>query len=91
MSESQVTLNHDKIRRWVEARQGKPAAVRDRRGEDTGILRIQFDESDDALEPIGWDEFFRKFDESQLAFLYQDRTESGEPSRFFKLVHRSAD
>lgn len=89
MSESQVTTNHDTIRRWTEARQGRPAAVRDRqRADDPGILRIQFDETDDALEPIGWDEFFHKFDDAELAFLYQDRTEDGDTSRFFKLVQR---
>ena len=33
-------------------------------------------------------EFFEKFEESRLAFLYQEKTDSGETSRFFKLVDR---
>lgn len=31
---------------------------------------------------------FRKFDENELAFLYQDEKASGEGSTFFKLVRR---
>jgi hypothetical protein len=38
---------------------------------------------------ISWDQWFRKFDQSNLAFLYQDETASGNCSRFFKLVKRS--
>ena len=32
--------------------------------------------------------FFEKFEDSQLAFLYQDQVQSGRPSRFNKLVSR---
>ena len=47
----------------------------------------------DALEIVqeGLDsikEFFAKFDEKNLAFLYQDTTASGAESRFFKFVSR---
>jgi len=55
-----------------------------------GILRIDFPGYSGArsLEPISWDEFFERFEESKLAFLYQDETGSGRPSRFNKLVGR---
>ncbi len=92
MSDSHVTTDHQKIKRWAEERQGRPAAVRasEREG-DPGILRIQFsEESGDNLEQISWDEFFDKFEASELAFLYQDRTKDGSPSRFFKLVDRKS-
>lgn len=91
MSESQVTTDHNKIKRWAEERQGRPAAVSagKRDQEDPGILRIQFsEESEDSLETISWQEFFDKFEDAELAFLYQDRTQEGRPSRFFKLVDR---
>jgi hypothetical protein len=43
------------------------------------------------LEEISWDEFFKKFDEAGLAFLYQDKTKDGTISRFHKfLTHDSA-
>jgi len=86
---SKQTTNHDEIRRWVEAREGHPASVRgtEEGGEDAGLLRIMF-RDDDNLEEIGWDDFFEKFDEEKLAFLYQDKTADGGESRFFKFVQR---
>lgn len=51
------------------------------------MLRIEFPGRSEAkLQKISWDEWFRKFDERDLAFLYQQRTASGRPSRFNKLV-----
>lgn len=90
MSTSKRTTDHDKIRRWVEARSGKPMRVaRTGDKDDAGLLRIEFperDDDDESLEEIGWDEFFEKFDEKRLVFVYQDQTANGEPSRFNKLV-----
>jgi hypothetical protein len=90
MAAAQSTTDHDFIRKWVEDRGGRPAHVKTVAGEgEIGILRIDFpeppdddDASDANLEPISWDEFFQKFDESGLAFLYQ------EDSNFNKLVRR---
>jgi hypothetical protein len=89
-TESVTTTDHDQIRRWVEARDGTPAAVRATESDDDpGILRIRFrDESADDLDAIGWQEFFAKFEESGLAFLCQDRTTDGGTSRFHKFVKR---
>lgn len=89
---TQHTTDHDTIRRWAEDRGGRPAAVRStQRGkDDVGIIRIEFPDAprahDEALEEIGWDEFFRKFDEAGLALLYQEKTSEGEKSNFNKLV-----
>lgn len=91
MGQSSRTTNHDYIRRWTEERGGRPAAVRGTgEGEDVGILRIDFPDysKDESLEPISWEEFFEKFDESSLAFVYQERTDDGQLSRFSKLVRR---
>ncbi|APO78842.1 hypothetical protein AM571_PC01107 (plasmid) [Rhizobium etli 8C-3] len=86
MSASNTTTNHDVIRKWVEARKGHPARVKDKK--PGGILRIDFGEPEEALEEISWDEFFRIFDQNKLAFLYQEKTESGQTSRFSKFVAR---
>ena len=92
MSSSKQTTDHAKIRRWAEARDGKPARVRSTGSdEDAGLLRIDFPEGgdeDEELEEISWDEFFEKFDEKRLAFVYQEKTAAGEPSRFNKFVSR---
>lgn len=84
MSEAQMTTDHAMIRTWVEAREGTPSRLKTR--EPGGLLRIDFGEPEDRLEPISWDEFFRIFDENRLAFLYQDKTESGDQSLFNKFV-----
>ena len=71
-------------------RNGKPASVAgtSKDGEDVGLVRIEFAEDDDELEEISWDEFFDRFEQKQLAFLYQDQKANGEPSTFNKLVVR---
>ncbi len=91
-SKSTTTTDHDEIRRWVEEHDGKPASVRGTgNGGDTGVLRIDFPggAGQDELEQISWDEWFSKFDENNLAFLYQQEKASGEDSTFFKLVSRN--
>ena len=88
-SDSKTTTNHNEIQRWVEARDGHPATVKGTGGRDAaGVLRIDFPgyAGDDRLEELSWDDFFKKFDESRLAFLYQDETEAGDTSRFSKFV-----
>ena len=89
---SNRTTDHAKIRQWAEARNGKPARVQGTaQGEDAGLLRIDFPEEhedEEELEEISWDEFFEKFDEKRLAFVYQEKTVRGEPSRFNKFVSR---
>jgi hypothetical protein len=89
MSEAKTTRDHDQIRRWAEDRGGKPSAVADiRRQDDPGILRLDFDPKDRKLDVLTWGEFFEKFDEAELTFLYQDKTEDGAKSRFHKFLHR---
>ncbi len=93
MAQAKITTDHDQIRKWAEARGGRPAAVRSTHSkEGTGIIRIEFpnapNSKDDNLEEISWDEFFEKFDESKLALLHQEETASGQRSNFNKLVGR---
>jgi hypothetical protein len=93
MAQAKVTTDHDEIRKWAEARGGRPAAVRSTQSKKaTGIIRIEFPDApnakDDNLEEISWEEFFEKFDESKLALLYQEETASGQRSNFNKLVGR---
>jgi hypothetical protein len=91
--ESKVTTDHEEIRRWIIDRGGQPASFRDMEEEgEAGILRVTFEGygDDAALEKISWGEFFKKFEESRLAFLYQDKTASGETSRFNKFINRDS-
>jgi hypothetical protein len=90
-SKSTTTTDHDEIRHWVEEHDGSPATVRGTQsGGEAGVLRIDFPggAGEDRLEHISWDEWFDKFEDSKLAFLYQQQKASGEDSTFFKLVNR---
>jgi len=84
------TRDHDTIRSWVEKRGGVPSVVKGtaKKKDGGGILRIDFPgySGEDSLQEISWEEFFQKFDESKLEFLYQEKTADGKESRFNKFV-----
>ena len=86
---TRTTRDHQDIQRWAEERGGKPSHVK-RTGseEDIGILRLDFPgyTGEDTLEPITWDQWFDKFDERNLALIYQEETAGGERSNFNKIV-----
>lgn len=89
--EATVTTDHKTIREWVESRGGHPASVEGTAGKsDAGLLRIDYPgyRGKASLTEISWDEFFGKFEEKKLAFLYQERSASGRESRFSKLITR---
>jgi hypothetical protein len=86
---SQVTTDHQQIRKWVESKGGKPAAVaRTHDEDDVGIIRIMFPDAPrsehEGLTEITWDEFFTEFDERELALVYD------EGSLFSKVVSRDS-
>ena len=92
MGTSKVTTDHAQIRRWAEQRGGQPATVKStERNHAPGILRIDFPgfSGEDTLERIDWDSWFATFENRELAFLYQETTADGRPSRFNKLVSRA--
>jgi hypothetical protein len=90
MSTSLQTQDHEKIKKWAEDRGGIPAKIKGTgKGDDEGVIRIHFPEnsdSDDRLEEIEWEDFFDKFDENKLEFLYQDKKANGETSTFHKFI-----
>lgn len=91
MPQAQTTTDHATIRKWVEQRGGHPATVKGTgEGDEAGVLRIDYPgySGEESLEEISWEEFFEKFEESKLAFLYQEKTDDGQVSRFSKLVSR---
>src|SRR6185312_10316101 len=73
---AQATTDHGAIRKWAEAKGGKPGAVdRTHKGGDVGIIRIMFPDNlqseHQSLVEISWDEFFREFESRKLALLYE--------------------
>lgn len=92
MALSNTTQDHDKIRKWAEARGAQPAEVRGtHKGNQTGILRFCFpnarNRNDENLQEISWDEFFEKFDDNGLELIYQEKTAGGARSNFNKLIY----
>jgi len=86
-----LTIDHDEIRDWVEERDGHPAVVRSTKDDEgEGLLRIDFGEREEKLEEISWEQFFKIFEDNNLAFLYQNETADGETSFFNKFVDRDA-
>ena len=64
---------------WKRPDGGAPWRLRPPRPPPTG---------EDELEHVSWDEWFQKFDNENLAFLYQEEKAGGGDSTFFKLVSR---
>ena len=89
---SQAATDRETIERWVEERDGSPAHVEATAGgDDPGLLRLQFPDTDrdrDEIDPISREEFFGKFEDENLAFVYRDETEGGRTSRFDTFVDR---
>ena len=65
----------EEVPQCVEVRGARPARVQ---GSDThaGLIRFDFPghSVEPSLEAVGWEEWFKKFKESNLALLVQDET-----------------
>lgn len=88
-----ILTEHEEIRRWAEERGAHPACARGTGGkEDTDMIRLDFPgwSGPESLQPIEWDQWFRKFDEDNLALLVQEQSRPGEKSNFNKIVSRAA-
>jgi hypothetical protein len=91
MSTTKVTTDHNEIREWVEGRGGSPArANSSETGESTPLLRIAFPgiSGEGQVQSVEWKEWFDVFENRELAFLYQEKTEDGQDSHYNKLVWR---
>ncbi|WP_026464266.1 hypothetical protein [Adhaeribacter aquaticus] len=89
--QSKTSTDHNTIKKWAEEHDGKPARVKGTGNEEGGLLRINFPGyAEDNLEEISWEEFFKTFEDRNLAMLYQEETKDGKESRFSKFVNRES-
>lgn len=87
MANPKVTTDHEEIRHWVEEHEGRPATETGSVGKNEGrVVKIFFPDqyTSNPVEEITWDEFFEKFEQEDLAFMYKE----DEDSRFFRIVER---
>jgi hypothetical protein len=87
---SRTLIDHDSIRDWAEHHGATPASVRGTgHARDAGIIRLDFkgDSGAESLLPVDWDEWFRTFDDRQLALVVDDK---GTAPDFNKLVARDS-
>ena len=75
LAQGKVTTDHGLIKNWAEARHGCPAVIR--KITDAGIdlvLSFVFPDIDPEgiARKLSWDEFFERFDQQHLVFVYDD-------------------
>ena len=83
---TQTTRDHDVIQKWAEDRGARPASSVRSENTGIGVLRLDFPgQSGRPLKRIAWNDWFRAFDERDLCFVYQEKSEDGRRSDFFRL------
>ena len=90
-SKWRALVDHEQIRRWAKERGAQPSTVRRTPEDDSaGTIRLDFPGSSGqgSLEEISWDEWFRHFDENDLALIVEDEMANGQSHNFNKLVAR---
>ena len=81
--------DHDRIRKWAEARRARPACVVG--AENRAEIRFDFPRvrASEPLQAISWAQWFKIFDENRLALLIEEDAKGGKKSKFNKLVSRN--
>ncbi|MFC5368919.1 hypothetical protein [Salinirubrum litoreum] len=78
------TTDHEEIRDWVEARDGRPAVLRDPDADD---LTFVFGDPDRAIaSPVEWERFFDRFERRDRLFAYR---EDDDPADAYALLDRA--
>ncbi|MFA4886841.1 MAG: hypothetical protein WC595_01385 [Candidatus Nanoarchaeia archaeon] len=83
---TKITTDHGEMRKWVKERKGHPIHLKGMLDADEIPISIKLPHSTMEGSEITWDEFFKQFDDRNLAFEYEERDENGELSLFFKLI-----
>jgi len=80
-----ITIDHGHIRQWAESRGARP--VMHAQNGEAASPTISFPEENHGNE-VSWDEWLRCFESGPWAFIWQDTTSDGQPSRYWRLVPR---
>ncbi len=74
-AQGKITTDRQTIKEWTKARKGWPALIRKMTAAGVEIaLSIVFPgyEADEIVCRLTWDEFFDKFDQLKLVFVYEE-------------------
>lgn len=87
-----TTTDHETIRRWMEERGARPAAVKNTlAGDRAGVLYVDFPGAvDKDVDEMSWETFFKTFELQNLAFRYEDAPSGGDQTPRWDLVDRAA-
>jgi hypothetical protein len=91
----QATQNHDTIRDWVERRSGHAAVINGPHPDAPEGYRAPIGDlcfgflgyaSHNRLEPLLWDEFFRRFDAENATLHYVERERDNSLSYRYRIT-----
>ncbi len=75
-AQGKVTTDHKVIRKWAKARKGWPAMIQ--RVTSAGVeialsIVLPGCETGEVVRKLTWNEFFERFDQLKLTFIYQEK------------------
>jgi hypothetical protein len=91
MKDTVSTIDHNEIKSWTEERKGAPASLKEPSEEASNlILRILFngDKNVNQAKEISWEQFFKLFEQHQLALVYKHENFGGKLSNSHRFVFR---
>lgn len=91
----QITTNHNVIKKWAQKYKARPGVITGPQDEIIGI-RLDFPGTKDEFffsdnkRPIriNWNEFFAIFEKNNLAFEYDDKEYSKDPTLAYHFIQR---
>ena len=84
------TVDNDEIRGWMEEHGGTPAILKETSDdglESPDMLHISFNPQSPDMEEMDWEEFFERFENENLALVYDDEDLETTPPDF-ELIDR---
>lgn len=85
------TTDNDEIRTWIEDHDGVPVIIKgvvEDKGESPEMLHVSFGPMSPDMEEMDWDEFFERFENENLALVYDDAEPLVEGTPDFEFTDR---
>ena len=85
-AQGKATTDPSLIKKWAEARRATPAVIRKFTSDGMEmVLSFLFPDIniDEVVTRLSWEEFFEKFNQQRLVFVYEDSDRNQKASRYF--------